>query len=311
MLRKLLYCVMAVSLFWDCTAFNNTSSIISFFVLDPSTSLLSLAVTLGFKQIAFLKTTNPNGFLTNNFVRIWTTKDLNCSLNSFTKTSSICFAANNMRIPSSAANPISFQETKRFHPVILFPLPNLCLQGYQETKQLTTIKNSKTTWIIYTLKQDLIIWFGYIIGQKVESKERKQIFFILHPTNCASKCLLEEMNWIEANMLLVFDLLPYLPFRLRSSFGKNFLTRVRIHKSVLMSSFIKLLPRSAKFWQHRKKCEVHVTSKLHKQSGSIVSRKLSLNIASLKWLEPERNLARNLIQIKQAIIKQVIEHYCH
>ena len=90
---------------FETTYFSDTSFIMSFFILACNTTSLSLAIILGFIEIALLTITNPNGFLTNNFLKILATKVLDCSLNSFTKTSSICFAANNLQTSSSAVNP--------------------------------------------------------------------------------------------------------------------------------------------------------------------------------------------------------------
>ena len=53
--------------------------------------------------------------------------------------------------------------------------------------------------------------------------------------------------------------------------------------------------RSVRFWQRRKKWVVDSDSKLQEHSASIVSRKLWLNLFSLRQLRPRRNLVRSLI----------------
>ena len=53
--------------------------------------------------------------------------------------------------------------------------------------------------------------------------------------------------------------------------------------------------KSLKFWQCRKKWIGDSDSKLQDQIGFIVSWKLWLNLCSLRWLKPERNLVRSLI----------------
>lgn len=85
------------------------------------------------------------------------------------------------------------------------------------------------------------------------------------------------MKLIDANIMLLFVLLPYLssPYKsssvkdfsssltpYKSNFVKDFPSSVRIHKSILMSSVMKNLQRSVKFWQPRKKRIVDFDSKL-------------------------------------------------
>ena len=89
-------------------------------------------------------------------------------------------------------------------------------------------------------------------------------------------------------------MLSYLPSPDRSSFVKDFLSSVRIHESILTSSFMRRLRKSIKFWQRRKKL-VDSDSKLQELSGFIVSSKLWLNLCSLRWLKPKRNLVSSLI----------------
>ena len=79
------------------------------------------------------------------------------------------------------------------------------------------------------------------------------------------------MKLIEANIILSFALLSYLPSPYRSNFVKDFSSSVRIHESILMSSFMRHLRRSVKFWQCIKKWIVDSDSKLPEHSGFIVS----------------------------------------
>ena len=78
-------------------------------------------------------------------------------------------------------------------------------------------------------------------------------------------------NLIEANIILLFVLLSYLPSPYRSNFVKDFLSSVRIPESILVSSFKRHLRSSVKFWQCRKKWVVDSDSKLQKHSGFIAS----------------------------------------
>ena len=108
------------------------------------------------------------------------------------------------------------------------------------------------------------------------------------------------MKLIETNIILLFVLLSYLPSPYKSNFVKDFSSNVRIHESILMSSCMRHLRRSVKFWQRRKKLVVDSDPKLQEQSGrwniaAIVSWKLWLNLYSLRWLKPKRNLVRSLI----------------
>ena len=89
--------------------------------------------------------------------------------------------------------------------------------------------------------------------QTLISKQRKQTFCFLHHISCTSKRLLEQTNLIEANIILLFVLLSYLPSPYKSNFIKDFSSSVRIHESVLMSSFMKHVRKCVKFWQCRKK----------------------------------------------------------
>ena len=59
------------------------------------------------------------------------------------------------------------------------------------------------------------------------------------------------MKLIEAN-ILSFVLLSYLPYPYKSNFVKKFSSSVRIHESILISSFMIHLQRSVKFWKHIK-----------------------------------------------------------
>ena len=95
--------------------------------------------------------------------------------------------------------------------------------------------------------------------------------------------------------MLLFVLLSYLPSPYRSNFVKDFWSSVRIHESVLTSSFIRHLGRSVKFRQRGKKWVVDSDSKLQEHSRFIVSWRLWLHLCSLRWLKPNRNLARGLI----------------
>ena len=78
------------------------------------------------------------------------------------------------------------------------------------------------------------------------------------------------MKVIEANIILSFALLSYLPSPYRSNFMKDFSSSVRIHESILMSSFMRHLRRTVKFWQCIKKWIVDSDSKLPEHSGFIV-----------------------------------------
>ena len=129
----------------------------------------------------------------------------------------------------------------------------------------------------------------------LKSKQRKQICCFLHHINCPSKRLLEWMKLIEANIILLFVLQSYLSSPYRSNFVRDFSSSVRIHESILMSSFMRHLRRSVKFWQRRKKWVVDSDSKLQGHNGFIVPWKLWLNLCSLRWLKPKRNLVRSLI----------------
>ena len=51
------------------------------------------------------------------------------------------------------------------------------------------------------------------------------------------------------------------------------------------------------FWQRRKQCSVSSVSREHEDNGFKVSAKLCLNLCSLKWLKPKRNLLSNLTQM--------------
>ena len=57
---------------------------------------------------------------------------------------------------------------------------------------------------------------------------------------------------------------------------KDFSSSVRMHKLILMSSFIGHLRRPVKNWQHKKHWVVDSDSKLGEQSGLIMSQKLWL-----------------------------------
>ena len=103
------------------------------------------------------------------------------------------------------------------------------------------------------------------------------------------------MKLIEANIILLFVFLSYLTSPYRSIFVKDFSSSVRIHESVLMSSFIRYFRRSVKFWPRRKIWVVGSNSKLQEHSGFIVFWKFWLNLCSLRWLKPKRNLVRSLI----------------
>ena len=100
---------------------------------------------------------------------------------------------------------------------------------------------------------------------------------------------------MEAYIILLFVLLSYLTFPYRNNFMKDFSSSVRIQESILMSSFMSHLRKSVKFWQRRKKWVVDSDSKLQEHGGFIVSSKLWLNLCSLGWLKPKRNLVRTLI----------------
>ena len=103
------------------------------------------------------------------------------------------------------------------------------------------------------------------------------------------------MNSTEANIILLYVLMSYLPSLYRSNFVKDFSSSVRVHESILMSSFMRHLKRSVKLWQRRKKWVVDSDSKLQEQSGFTVFRKLQLNLYSLRWLKPKHNLISSLI----------------
>ena len=79
------------------------------------------------------------------------------------------------------------------------------------------------------------------------------------------------MNLVEANIILLFVLQSYQSSPCRSNFMRDFSSSVRIHESVLMSSFMRHLGRSVKFWQRRKKRVVDSDSKLQGHNEFIVS----------------------------------------
>ena len=78
----------------------------------------------------------------------------------------------------------------------------------------------------------------------------------------------------------------------RSNFMKDFSSSVRIHESILMSSFKRHLRKPV---QCRKKWVVDSDSKLQEHRGLIVTWMFWLNLCSLRWLKPKLNLARSLI----------------
>ena len=119
-------------------------------------------------------------------------------------------------------------------------------------------------------------------------KQRKQISCFLHHINCPSKGLLEWMKLIEANIILLFVLQSYLSSPYRSNFMRDFSSSVRMHKSFLMSSFMKHLQRSVKFWRHRKKWVVHCDSKLQGQEWQnktfyYIFQTLNQDMVSCSW----------------------------
>ena len=79
------------------------------------------------------------------------------------------------------------------------------------------------------------------------------------------------MKFIEANIILLFVLLSYLPSPYRSNFVRDFPSSLRIHESILMSSFMRHLRRSVKFCQRIKEWVVDSDSNLQERSGFIVS----------------------------------------
>ena len=64
------------------------------------------------------------------------------------------------------------------------------------------------------------------------------------------------------NIMHLFVLLSYISSPHRCNFVKDFSTSVRIHESILMSSFTRHLRRSVKFWQRKIKWVVDSDSKL-------------------------------------------------
>ena len=85
---------------------------------------------------------------------------------------------------------------------------------------------------------------------------------------------------------------------------KIFHLSIRTHEFILMSSFMRHLRRSVKFWQCRKKWIVDYDSKLEGQRGFIAFWKLWLNSCFLRWLKPKRNLVRSLIpRLSETLIK--------
>ena len=74
------------------------------------------------------------------------------------------------------------------------------------------------------------------------------------------------MKLVEANSVLLLVLLSYVPSPYISNLVKDYLSNIRTHESIFMSSFIRHLRRSVKFWQHRKNCEVDSEPKLQEQS---------------------------------------------
>ena len=79
------------------------------------------------------------------------------------------------------------------------------------------------------------------------------------------------MNLIEASIILTFVLLLYLQSPYKTNFVQDIPSSVRIHKSILMSLFLRHSRRSLKFWQQRKKWEVDWDSRLQEQSRLIAS----------------------------------------
>ena len=129
----------------------------------------------------------------------------------------------------------------------------------------------------------------------MKPKQRKQIFWYLNHINCPSKRLLEQMNVIEAEIILMFVLLSYLPSSCRSNFLIEFSSSPRVHESILMISLMRHLQRSLEFGQCRKKWDVDSASKLQEQSGFIVPWKSWFDLCFQRWLKLRRNLVRSLI----------------
>ena len=94
----------------------------------------------------------------------------------------------------------------------------------------------------------------------------------------------------------MFVLLSYLPSPYRSNVAKNFSSNIRIHESILMSSFMKHLPRSVRFRQRNKIQQTDPALKLQEQIRFTTSWKLYLNLFSLWWLTSKSNVVRSLIR---------------
>ena len=94
---------------------------------------------------------------------------------------------------------------------------------------------------------------------------------------------------IEANIILVFVLLSYLPPPYRSNFMKDISSSLRIHELTLISSFMRHLRRLWRFGSAGK------NGKLLLLLRFIVSWKLWWSICSLRWLKSKHNLVRSLI----------------
>ena len=90
------------------------------------------------------------------------------------------------------------------------------------------------------------------------------------------------MTVTEANIIFVFF---HCHIYHLNSFLEDFSYSFKIHESILMSSFMRHLRRSLKFWQCRKKWWVDSASRLQEQVCFIVSWKLCINVFSLRWLK--------------------------
>ena len=116
-------------------------------------------------------------------------------------------------------------------------------------KQLTIDRKLKIHSDTKKRPHYMIRWYN---EATLKSKQLKQICCFLHHINCPSKRLLEWMKLIEANFILLFVLQSYLSSPYRSNFLRDFSSNLRIHESILMSSLMRHLRRSVKFWQRRK-----------------------------------------------------------
>ena len=137
---------------------------------------------------------------------------------------------------------------------------------------------------------------------------------LLQNATVITKCAVYyKLRQYKANIILLFVLQLYLSSPYRSNFVRDFSSSVRIDESILMSSFMRHLRRSGKFWQRRKKWVVNSDSKLQGRNGFVVSWELWLNLCSLRSLKPKHNLVRSLIsrlsEISNKLLGEGLFHF--